>query len=352
MTCCTTYRRIQSGEAAGLGAGLARGALSVLAVPYRLTSALLEIVKTGQGGVDTGVPTISVGNITCGGTGKTPVVELIVKTLQAKGRRPVILSRGYKAEDDGVNDEARMLARKFPGVIHLQGKDRVELAKHASGAQLGDSIVLDDGFQYHGVARDLNVCCIDVTNPFGYGEVLPRGLLREPLSSLYRARPVLLTRTELATPGQIAEIRAEVLRHNEHALIVESEMRTTSVTDVNGDSGAGPSSIAGKRVLLASGVGSPDSFERTVRRTGARVVGHDERGDHHAWDADDVTRLVSAATAGHAEYVLTTEKDAVKLARLSWPDGAPPLRVLAIEAVVTEGTELWNDLIDEALKRG
>ncbi len=355
MSCCATYRRIVSGESSGLGAGLARGALGALSVPYRWGSALVEIVKSGQGGEDVGAPVISVGNLTCGGTGKTPTVSLIVRQLLERGARPVILSRGYKGESDGANDEARMLARRHPDVLHLQGKDRLALARHASRARLGDVLVIDDAYQYQKLHRTVNVCCIDATSPFGYGAVLPRGTLREPLSSLYRARPVLITRAELATESELDAIRAEILRWNEHAKIVVSEMKASGLTDADGSvasKAAGDvGSLRGKRVVLASGIGNPDAFARTARRLGARVVAHEERGDHYAWTASDVAGLASTASAQDAEIVLTTEKDAVKLARHPWPDAAPSLRALQIDVAITDGADTWNAFLDEALAK-
>lgn len=345
---CRAWRRVISGEAHGPGAAVARGALSVLSVPYGWAASLKDMVGSG-GGVDAGLPTISVGNLTAGGTGKTPVVSLVVGELVKRGRRPVILSRGYRAKEGEPNDEARLLARKHPGVLHLQGRDRVALARHAADAKLGDVLVLDDGFQYTALRRRLDICCVDATNPFGYEHVLPRGLLREPLAALYRARPVLITRAELAPAGRLDEIRREVLRHNEHARIVVSEMRCTHTTDAAGAHRADASDLAGKRVLLASGIGNPAAFAGNVRSLGARVVGHVEYADHHDWAAEDVAAVLAQASALAAEAVVVTGKDAVKLVALPWPAAAPPLRVLELEVAITEGTELWTRLLDEAL---
>ncbi len=351
MTCCTNYRKIVSGEARGLGAGLARGALSLLSVPYRWGSSFAEVIQTGQGAEHVALPVISVGNVTAGGTGKTPFVVLLVEMLRAAGRRPVVLSRGYKAEADGRNDEARVLERRFPDLIHLQGKDRLALARRAATARLGDVIVLDDGFQYHKLARDLDVCLIDATNPWGYGSVLPRGLLRETLSSLYRARLVVITRAELASESEIDDIRAGILRHNEYANIVVTEMRLTQLTDAAGRAQGAASSLAGKRVLVASGIGNPGALLRNVRATGARVVAHVERGDHHPWDAADVAVLAARARETAAELVVTTMKDVVKLSRLDWPAADVPLRAVDVEVHITEGEELLSTLVTEALSR-
>ena len=349
MSSCATYRKIVSGEAEGLGASLARGALGLLSKPYGLAASLTEIARAGQDAVDVGLPVISVGNITVGGTGKTPFVAFVVADLIARKRRPVILSRGYCAGDDGMNDEAKVLARLFPGVIHLQRKDRVVSARHAADARLGDVLVMDDGFQYQALARRLNVCCIDATNPFGYGKVLPAGLLREPLGGLYRARPVVITRAELSSPAAIEEIQAEVRKHNPYAKFVVTEMKAAAFRDVVKGGTCAPSSLDGHQVLLASGIGNPESFVRDVRRLGARVRAHVEKGDHHDWTQAEATDLAKQAKELGVQSVVTTAKDAVKFAALAWPADAPPLGALDIEIAVTAGADVWKALLDEAL---
>lgn len=349
-TCCASWRRVVSGDAHGPGASLARGVLSALAWPYGVAVSVRDAVRSG-GGLHVELPVISVGNLTAGGTGKTPVVSVVVAAIRKRGLRPVILSRGYCAAEGEASDEAQVLARRHPGVIHLQGRDRAALAQHASDAKLGDVLVLDDGFQHIGLHRDLDICLIDATNPFGYGAVLPRGLLREPMSALYRARPVLITRTEISSPERVAAIRAEVRRWNEHALFVESAMRCTATTDVHGGSPGAPSELDGKRVLCASGVGNPGAFAANVRTLGARVAAHVEMPDHHRWTQADVKAVAAKAAEVAAEVVVTTSKDAVKLAALAWPGPAPPLRVLEIDAEITSGQDVWKKLLDEAIAR-
>ncbi len=352
MTACTTYRKIVSGEAHGLHWDLARGVLRVLSVPYGMSAGMAEIYRSGQGGVRVDLPVFSIGNLTCGGTGKTPLVSMLVSELLERGRRPVILSRGYKAEADGQNDEARVLASAHPGVVHLQARDRVELAKRADHARLGDSIVLDDGFQYQRLHRDMNVCVLDATSPFGHGALLPRGLLREPVSSLCRARPVVISRAELVTDERIDEIKAAVRAVNEHAKIIVSEMRLTTVDDVHGEASDKTASLRGASVMLASGIGNPEAFERGVRTLGARVVRHQQMDDHHAWSDADVKALARTAQDAGASAVITTVKDAVKLERLAWPEGAPALRSVGVEVAMREGDDagLWKTLVDETLK--
>ncbi|MCG3134843.1 MAG: Tetraacyldisaccharide 4'-kinase [Planctomycetes bacterium] len=348
-SCCASYRRVISGEAHGIGPALARGALSVLSVPYGAAARFRDAWKSGDE-VAVDMPVISVGNLTAGGTGKTPVVSMIVDDLVRRGRRPVVLSRGYKACEGQASDEAQVLARRHPGVLHVHSADRLAGADRIVAAQLGDVIVLDDGFQVRNLHRDLNVCCIDATNPWGYGSVLPRGLLREPPSALYRARPVLVTRTELVAPAVVDEIRSEVLRHSPYATVLVSRMAFTKLTDAAGAPAGSPSDLAGRRVRLASGIGNPKAFVAGVRGLGAAVTGHTEMEDHHAWCQAEADALAKTAAAESADMVVVTAKDAVKLAALAWPASAPPLRSLDITAEVADAAA-WKKLIDGALAR-
>jgi len=353
MSCTTYYRRVVSGQDASAGASILRGALRLGSLLWTPVTALNEILRTGQGGARVAVPVISIGNLTVGGTGKTPLVRKLVADLLARGRRPVILSRGYAAEGAGPNDEARVLTRAHPEVLHLQDKDRASRAKYVSDARLGDVIVLDDGFQYHALARDLNVCTLDATNPFGYGAVLPGGLLREPLAGLYRARPVVITRSELVEPSEIEAIKRGVLEHNQYAKILVTEMAFTALLDATDPAlpavAETPSGLAGASVALASGIGNPEAFRKGVARLGARVRVHVVKGDHHPWSQSDVDALAARARRENAAAVITTLKDAVKLAHCAWPADAPPLRALDVEVRIVEGKEVWEALLDEVL---
>ena len=146
-------------------------------------------------------------------------------------------------------------------------------------------------------------------------------------------------------------MQREVLRWHEHARFVVSEMRAVGTTDVRGGARQDASELSGKRVLCVSGVGNPESFAANVRVLGARVAARVEMGDHHDWTPADVKAVAARAAEVAAEVVVTTSKDAVKLASLAWPESAPPLRVLEMEAVVTDGADAWGKLIDEALAR-
>jgi tetraacyldisaccharide 4'-kinase len=174
------------------------------------------------------VPVISIGNLTLGGTGKTPMVEFVCRWFLQRGKRPIILSRGYRAAG-GCNDEARLLQSNLPEVPHLQGKDRVALARHACEHFAPDVLVLDDGFQHRRLARDLDIVLIDCTEPFGYGRIFPRGLLREPIGSLRRAGLVVLSRADQCLRADRDRIRAQIFDAAGEKPIVEAVHRPTAL---------------------------------------------------------------------------------------------------------------------------
>jgi tetraacyldisaccharide 4'-kinase len=156
------------------------------------------------------VPVVSVGNITTGGTGKTPLVAFLANWFQDQGQKPAILSRGYRAVDGGPNDEKLVLDLLCPGIMHLQNPDRVASARHAVTAQQVQVLVLDDGFQHRRLARDLDLVLIDATCPWGYGAVLPRGLLREPRSGMKRADLAIITRADQVSEADRRRIQDEI----------------------------------------------------------------------------------------------------------------------------------------------
>ncbi len=207
------YKRLISGELRGLLPAAARACLRPLSWVYRAAVSVrnrayeLGLLPCYQAGV----PVISVGNITAGGTGKTPMVEYLCRRLCTAGWRPAIVSRGYGARA-GPNDEALLLAANLPAVPHVQEPDRVAGAREAIERHGCDIIVLDDGFQHRRLRRDLDLVLIDCTNPFGYGYLLPRGLLREPLAGLRRADAIVLTRAECLPPADLDQLRRQLER--------------------------------------------------------------------------------------------------------------------------------------------
>jgi len=253
-----------------------------------------------------GVPILCVGNLTAGGTGKTPAVAWVVEVLRRAGRRPAVLTRGYGG------DETVLLERLLPGIPVIVEPDRVAGAARAVSAG-ADVLVMDDGFQHRRLHRDLDLVLLDATDPFGGGHLLPWGRLREPKEALGRAGAVLITRADQAAPEAVRGIREEIARLSPKALIVEA---VHAPVDVEG--------LKGLRVFAVCGIGNPGAFHRTLAGFGASVAGSWDFPDHHAYRAADV-EAVNKAAAGLP--VVTTQKDWVKLEALPAAAGWKTLKI-------------------------
>jgi tetraacyldisaccharide 4'-kinase len=262
-------------------------------------------------------PVVCVGNLTFGGTGKTPTVIYLCEWFRARGRRVAILSRGYRAAGEDGNDEAQVIRRHLPDVEHFQNPDRYRAG--SAVAERFDLFVLDDGFQHHPLHRDLDLVLIDATDPFGGGWCPPGGRLREPLSALGRAGAVVLTRADLVTREELGDTMRRVRE------LTKAPVATARFAP------ACDEELAGRSVLVACGIGNPRAFVATVEAMGGDVEQTRFYRDHHAYAATD-----AAGLAGQALPVVVTEKDAVKLEPL-WPAGGAPLVVVTIEFEFLEG---------------
>lgn len=285
------------------------------------------------------VPVISVGNITVGGTGKTPLVLDIVKRLQRMGFSPAVVSRGYKASGAEPNDEERLLLRNVPDVPCVADADRVAAAEAAHRRFGADVIVLDDGFQHRRLERTLDVVVIDATCPFGYEHLLPRGLLREPVQALKRADVIVITRCDQVARNQLAEIEFRLGKFGQAATILQCTHRATGVQRLDGT--PANVSLSGKRVAVFAAIGQPRAFATTVRSLGAEVVAQRWWPDHHHYRRRDIDSLLKAGRLPPHELLLTTEKDATKLVRLAGLEHAGILVLqVAIDFVGNGGTIL------------
>jgi tetraacyldisaccharide 4'-kinase len=315
-------------------------ALAPLGLLYgAVTRARLRLYRSGfLKTEDVGAPVVSVGNLTAGGTGKTPLVEWVARALARDGLRPCVLTRGYGRADerrrvvasDGARvlaevnecgDEPRLLAERLLGAASVVcDRDRVAAARWAR-AELGAGVfVLDDGFQHLRIARDLDVVTLDATDPWGGGALLPRGRLREPRSALARADCVVITRAELA--GEIGGLRAEVARlTGGRAAVVTSRVRTLGLKPLGdagvklespGVGGSGGFETAGPAAAFC-GVGNPRAFFEHLRRDGFELRHTRAFPDHHAYTEADAETVSREAARGGARALLTTAKDAVKL---------------------------------------
>jgi len=337
------FREIVSGRQTGLSAIALRALLRLAEFPYRWAmqirnhrynhrNAAIHRVK---------VPVISVGNLTLGGTGKTPLVQWIARHQQQQGIRTAIVSRGYRASPDGTNDEALELQLALPDVPHQQDRDRVAAAQAVIKQHQAQSIVLDDGFQHRRLARDLDIVLLDATEPFGFEHVFPRGTLREPLAGLARADVVILSRADMLDPTARNEVRDRVAQLAPNALWCEVVHGPAELTNTRGETQP-LSALAGKRVAAFSGIGNPAGFRHTLFALDCEPIAWREFPDHHRYTAEDIASLTDWAT--DAELVLCTRKDLVKLQDATL--GKVPLWAVNVELCFLCGQQQFESALD------
>jgi tetraacyldisaccharide 4'-kinase len=284
------------------------------------------------------VPVISIGNLTVGGTGKTPCVEYVARLLRDHEYQVAILSRGYGSEA-GRNDEAMVLEENLPDVPHYQGRDRVELARTAVEESESEVLVLDDGFQHRRLARDLDVVLIDATDPWGGGYLFPRGGLREPTRNLRRAGFAMLTRTDAVDEQSLSRIEAEVNRLVPNMPVARTIHAPLELT--NGERTEPAEAISGRPVAAFGGIGNPDAFRTTLAALGADVREFRTFPDHHPYTRADVDELLRWAAAMPPDtWIATTQKDWVKL-RLS-DLGGRPLWAVRVGLQFTRGKDEFD----------
>ncbi|QDV54940.1 tetraacyldisaccharide 4'-kinase [Rosistilla oblonga] len=342
-------RPIMSGQRRDPLARLLRMATRVAAIPYGVATTLRnrKYDRDASSIQHADVPVISVGNITTGGTGKSPMVAWIARVLRNEGLRVAIVSRGYGADASGVNDEALELEERLPDVPHVQNPDRVEGARVVVEELETEVILLDDGFQHRRLHRDLDIVLIDASCPFGYGYQLPRGMLRESLKGLKRADVVVLTRSDAASDADRRQIRESVQRFAATATWVESVHAPSALLTHAADP-LPIETLRGQQVLVFSAIGNPDAFVKTVTDCGATLIDSKTFPDHHRFDREDIETL-TAWVDQHpaAEAILCTHKDLVKLrtSRI----GRLPLRAVGIKIAMTVGeSELRQRLLQTA----
>ncbi|OPY04224.1 MAG: Tetraacyldisaccharide 4'-kinase [Syntrophaceae bacterium PtaB.Bin038] len=323
----------------------------LLSLPYgaavRARNRLFDLGALPQR--DVGCPVVSVGNLTAGGTGKTPMAIRTAGMLRDRGMRPAVLSRGYGgrstapvlvvsdgrqllAGPDEAGDEPVLIARRLPGVPVLAGPKRAVTGRYAREHLGADVLVLDDGFQHRWIRRDLDIVLLDSRRPLGNGHLLPRGPLREPPASLERAGVVVLTRSGErgdAPGGALAGLLAG-------RPVLRARIRPTKLVAADGTEMPLPH-LAGRRVFAFAGIARPESFRRTLEGLGACLAGFRALPDHHRYTAEDVRQIGRALVESGAEILVTTEKDGVKLSGLAaFPR---PLFCLAIETEILEGAD-------------
>ena len=310
-----SFRRLVDGRATGLVATLGRTGLSAIEIPYEALVRLRNygyehsILTTKKASA----PVISVGNLTLGGTGKTPLVAWLAHWFAQHNKKPAIISRGYKAEKGQLSDEAAELKILLPTVPHFANKRRTIAAEDAV-TKGSDVLLLDDGFQHRQISRDLNLITIDATDPFGCNRIFPRGLLREPLWGLKRADALVLTRTDQVSIKTRSEIQEQCFQFvgSHDKPWIETEHRPSNLRLVDGTTQP-LKTLQDKRILSLSAIGNPAAFHRTLTTLGHEPVATLTFPDHHTYTTDDIHRISEETESVGAEIIVTTLKDLVKL---------------------------------------
>ncbi len=315
-----------------------------------------------------GCQVISIGNVTAGGTGKTPVTEKFARELTAAGRKVAILSRGYRRKEapwykrmfsqviepplvvsDGKHilldaavggDEPYMLASNLPGVCVLVDRNRVKAGRYAVARFGCDTLILDDGFQYQKLRHSLEVVLVDKTNPFGNGHMLPRGVLREPAKNLARADFIFLTKSD----GDSEDVRRQIRQYNSRAEIIECRHAPRLLRDVWSREELPLEWLKGKTLTTLSGIAVPEGFENSLRKLGAKVIWCERYADHHRYDSSEIIFALNKTSDLKADALITTEKDAVRFPRLGTTP--VPCYYLRVDIEILTGAENFRDAVD------
>lgn len=316
-----------------------------------------------------GCQVISVGNVTVGGTGKTPVVEILARTLKEEGRNVAILSRGYRKKEkpflerlfggealspprvvsDGKRvlldselsgDEPFMLASNLPGVAVIVDKNRVKAGRYAIRHFGCDVLILDDGFQYMKLKHSHEIVLVDSTNPFGNGNLLPRGILREPAESIRRADFIFITKSD----GNTDALRARLRSMNEKAEIAECRHRPRYYKNAFSSEVLPLEAVKGMKVVTLSGIAAPLSLEKSVAKMGAKILSRERYPDHYRYKAQDIIDVINSADELKADAILTTEKDAVRLPRLEYPK--VPIYYMRMDIEIIKGFDNFRQCVN------
>jgi tetraacyldisaccharide 4'-kinase len=330
------YLSVVTGRRRGLLAALARVALWVASIVYGVLAGMrrlfyaIGILRT----VKLPVRVISVGNLTAGGTGKTPFVEHLARWFTRKNLRVAIVARGYGRIDAARDDEE--LASTIDGVARFTGADRVAACRRAIAEFRPDVVILDDGFQHLRIERDLDILLVDATDPFANGRLLPAGLLRERPAAATRADLIVLTRADQAAPEALASLRERLYQLTTGVPAIEAVHRPVAVRLLLSKKRQGLDWLKGRSLFAFCAIGNPESFRRTLEAAGAKVEKLVAFPDHHRYVPLEVRRLTAEAQEFMAEALVTTEKDAAKLD----PDAfSLPLVALRVEIEVTRGED-------------
>lgn len=319
---------------------------------------------------------ISIGNITVGGTGKTPTAQKMAGIVKAMGYRVVILNRGYRShwgKEIGVvsngekifmtayeaGDEAYLMAKTLPGIPVIIGKNRAVTGRYAVEKMNAEVIIMDDGYQHWQLERDLDVVLVDTLNMFGNGCVLPRGTLREPLENLSRGNIFLLTKTDQSSKLSRIQLRNTIAKYNAGAPVVESIHHPKNFVEIAdwykgiSNNYRGLEELRGKNVMVFSAIGNPSSFEQTLSSIGLNILEAVRYPDHHDYGMLEMQYINERASSLNAVAMVATAKDAVKIpTEFIYSDREIPLYILNMDICITEGMDKFREYIDNAIQKG
>jgi tetraacyldisaccharide 4'-kinase len=361
------YRNLISGRSTGLPAALLRFFMGVAATGYSLVVRLHNFLYSKRWlEIHTAdVPVISIGNITAGGTGKTPLVIWICRFLQNKNVPCAILTRGYKTHtkkrgtsDEGpfdfaqgrretTTDEPAILAESCPQAKVIVNPNRAEAADEAVDKFGAKVLIMDDGFQHRRLHRDLDIVTIDATCPFGYGKLLPAGLLREPVASLNRTDAAVVTRCDQISESELSQIEKKLQLINPDMIIAKSIHNPICAKTMTGEK-ITLEQLRNRKIFAFCGIGNPDAFLNTVRNTGANLVGSKIYNDHYHYTNDCLADIYEQARYLNADLILTTQKDRTQYA-IRNTQYEIPFAYLAVEIKFTSGEDKLKQLIEDAL---
>lgn len=343
----------------GFFPGIMKLFLFILSIVYGLVVRILVLIfHFFQYSPDCKV--IGVGNITLGGTGKTALVEFLAGFLKGHGKAVAVISRGYKrkvkvsapsamparqwfsgGDYSSMGDEPYMLSKKLKGIPVIVGAQRKKGIKKAIKDYVVDTVILDDAFQQWRIRKDLEVVTIDAANPFGNKFMIPRGILREPISSLKRADIFILTKTNLS--ANTASLKGALRNLNPRALIFESEHRPLGFYDIFGPEDLfATECLKGKTAALFSGIGDPESFEKLILSLGIKIGLSFRFSDHYHYSLKDLQKIIQSSQGENIDTIITTEKDAARICDLQFV--TCPLRLLALRIELSvKDEQRFND---------
>lgn len=371
----TFFLEVIFGERRGRLASLVRGTLHAFSYVYRAAIKIRRLLYDTRIIRDTtlGVQVIAIGNLTVGGTGKTPVVEKFARELKDQGRTVAILSRGYRSkppplsrrfidrlllrrehipprvvsdgkslllDSESAGDEPFMLASNLKDVVVLVDKDRVKAGRYAIEKYGCDTLLLDDGFQYWKLrGRRQDVVLIDCQQPFGNGYLLPRGTLREPVSHVARASVIFITKSD----GNTRALRERIVSVNPRAPIIECVHHPLYFEDVFTGERKEISYIRERKIAALSGIAQPESFEHGLRRLGGRVVYTKRFADHHRYTQQEILNAINRSKKRQAQMLITTQKDAVRFPKLDRRD--LPILFMRVEIQILAGASGFRECV-------